>query len=286
LSAASVARAADAPAWKIAGATAAAVGYETVFVYAPPVAPGAKLVADTLASATTGFAIVKAEALPDGTWAWTLLPLDEGKKTFVARWTLDGKPFAAPAVEIPVSIPKLPSDADIADIKGPIAARRAWWPWLLAAALGALAWEAWRRWKAARAARPLPLAPVAPPLTPDEAAERALAELEASGLWARGEHPAFYLRLTDILRVYLEARWGEPATAMTSAEVARLIKDRHADFKLAAQTRELLQRADLVKFARLKGAAEDGPADAQLVRALVVATTPRPAAAAAEETTR
>ncbi len=272
-----LAAAADAPAWKISGATAASVGAETVFVYVPPVPDAAKMTADTLASTTTGFAVVKAEARPDGSWAWTVLPLDEGRKTFVARWTRDGAPYAAPPVEIPVKTPGIEKDADIQDIKGPVAARRPLWPWLLAAALGALAWEAWRRWKAARAARPVPDAPAAPPLSPEEAAERALTELEASGLWPRGEQTAYYLRLTDILRAYLEARWAEPATAMTSAEVARLIKDRHADFKTAAAARELLQRADLVKFARLKAGEDEGPADARLVRALVAATTPRPA---------
>ena len=263
------------PAWKIAGATAASVGTQTVFVYTPPLPPDAKLAADTLASAATDFAVLKAEALPDGSWAWTLLPLDEGTRTFIARWTLDGAPYAAPAVQIPVSTPGIEKDADINDIKGPVAARRALWPWLLAAALGALAWETRRRWKARRGGGTRAQTPAASPLSPEDEAERALAELAAAGLWERGEHPAFYLRLTDILRVYLEARWGEPATAMTSAEVARLIKDRHDDFRPAALARELLQRADLVKFARLKPGPDDGRGDAMLVRDLVAATTPR-----------
>ncbi|MBI3563713.1 MAG: hypothetical protein HY079_00795 [Elusimicrobia bacterium] len=280
------ARAADAPtpavSWEIAGATAASVGSETYFSYKPTVAPGAKLLPDALASAATDFAVVKAEAKPDGTWLWTVLPLEEGKRRFTARWTLDGAPVAAPTVEIPVATPPILGGEDIADIKAPLAARRAWWPWLLAAALGALAWEAYRRWKAARAARPEAGAPAAPPLSPEEAAARALAELAAAGLWERGEHAAYYLRLTDILRVYLEARWGEPATAMTSVEVARLVKNRLDDMSSSARVREMLGRADLVKFARIKPAADEGPADAALVAGLVKATTPRPAATAAE----
>jgi len=274
------------PSWEVAAATSALVGAETVVVYKPSVAPGARLAPDALASATTDFAVLKAEGRPDGTWAWTLLPLDEGRKSFVARWTLDGAPAAAPAALLPVSTPKVGGDADIEDIKGPIAARRALWPWLLAALLGALAWEAWRRWRAWRASRPETAAPPAPPVAPEETAERALAELAASGLWPRGEHAAYYLKLTDILRVYLEARWGRPATAMTSAEVARLVKREHADLATSAAVRDLLQRADLVKFARIKPAEAEGPADAELVRGVVRATTPRPAVAAAPETAR
>ncbi len=115
-------------------------------------------------------------------------------------------------------------DADIADIKGPLSARRAWWPWLLAAALGALAWEAYRRWKARPAVEGGEPVTEEPPVSPEDAAETALAALAAEGLWERGEHAAYYLKLTEILRAYLEARYGEPATAMTSVEVARLVK--------------------------------------------------------------
>ena len=260
--------------WTVAGDTSALVGSETRIVYRPTVTPvGTKLEPDVLASATTSFAIVKAEAEKDGSWSWTVLPLDEGKLLFVSRWKLDGQAAAAPSVSLSARAPGVPKDADIVDIKGPIAGRRAWWPWLLAAALGALAWEAWRRWKA----RPRPeggsAEPVEPPIPPEVAAERALAALAADGIWERGEHAAFYLRLTDILRVYLEARYGEPATAMTSVEVARLVKAKQPDLKISAAVRELLQRADLVKFARFKPAADEGPTDAVRVLEIVRATT-------------
>ncbi|HEX4047786.1 MAG TPA: hypothetical protein VH309_08130, partial [Elusimicrobiota bacterium] len=84
------------------------------------------------------------------------------------------------------------------------------------------------------------------------------------------------------LRVYLEARYGEPATAMTSVEVARLVKSKQPDLKASAIARELLQRADLVKFARIKPGPDDGPNDSRSVLDLVRTTTPRapePAAA-------
>ena len=122
--------------WNISGDTSALVGAEATIVYHPALAAGAKLQPDVLASATTDFAVVKTEARPDGSWAWTVLPLQEGAASFVARWSIDGKTAAAPPVTIAARAPDLPKDVDIEDIKGPLAARRALWPWLLAAALG------------------------------------------------------------------------------------------------------------------------------------------------------
>ncbi len=261
--------------WTVAGDTAAFVGSEARIVYRPSVPLGAALAPDALASETTTFAIVKAEAGKDGAWTWTVLPLDEGRLSFVARWKLDGKDAAAPPFTIAARAPQMPKDADIDDIKSPLAARRALWPWLLAALLGAAAWGAWRRWKARRREGGVLAAPAGPPPSPAEAAERALAELAASQLWERGEHAAYYLRLTDILRAYLEARYAEPASAMTSVEVARLVKTKEPDLKVAASVRELLSRADLVKFARTKPGPDEGPRDAEAVRAVVRATTPR-----------
>ena len=264
------------PSWEVSGATSALVGAETFLAYKPSVPSGAKLEADPLSSATTDFAVVKAESRPDGTWAWTVLPLNEGRLSFTARWLLDGRAVAAPPVPLAAVTPGIPKDADIVDIKEPISARRALWPWLLAAVLGALSWEAWRRWKARPRALGSPDFPSEPPLAPEDAAEKALAELAASGLWERGEHAAYYLRLTDILRAYLEARYGEPATAMTSPEVARLVQTKAPDLKASALAREVLSRADLVKFARIKPGAEEGPRDAAQVLAVVRATTPAP----------
>jgi hypothetical protein len=268
--------------WTVSADTSASVGAETRAVYRPSLPAGAKLEPDALASATTSFAVVKTEAGTDGTWTWTLLPLDEGALEFVARWKLDGKDAAAPPVRIAARAPGIAKDADIDDIKGPLTARRVWWPWLLAALLGAAAWEAWRRWWKSRPQKDWNLKPEEPKLPPEVVAERALDELAASKIWERGGHDVFYLRLTEILRAYLEARYAEPALAMTSIEVARLVKSKEPDLKTSAIVRELLQRADLVKFARIKAGADDGPNDAAQVLAVVRTTTPGGGAAPAE----
>ena len=115
---------------------------------------------------------------------------------------------------------------------------------------------------------------MAPAPPPEEVAAQAISALRASGLWEK-DQAAYYLRLTGILRAYLEARYGEPVTAMTSVEVERLVKARAQNLQIGGEVRELLTRADLVKFAKARPGVEEGPRDADLALGLIKATTPR-----------
>jgi hypothetical protein len=227
------------------------------------------LTMDALPEATTDFAVLKAEK-KDGKYLVTVLPLATGR--------LD---LAGTAVD--VVLPALADDVDVHDIKAPLAAWPALWPWLLLAALGAAGWYARKEWL--RRQGVLPDAPAVPPVPLETRIESRLQGLAASGLWERGEHAAYYLGLTEILRAYLEERWGVPATAMTSGEVARLVRDR-STLATAGTVRALLERADLVKFARQKPGAQDGPQDLEEVRRFVLATSPRELAAAPAEAAR
>ena len=256
--------------WQISASSVAVLAVETEVVYRG--APSG-LKADAAASTTGDFAVVKAEE-KDGAWTWTILPLSTGTISFTAKYkTADGKDLEATSVPLLVNESKLPDGAEILDIKPPLKAWPALWPWVLAAALGYAAWHAWKRWKA----RPLgpdgePI-PLEPPLPPETVAAEAIAALLASGLWD-SDQAAYYLRLTEILRVYLEARYNQPVTAMTSVEVARLVKTRAHDLRVGGSVRELLNRADLVKFARAKPAPDEGQRVADLALSVIKDTTP------------
>jgi len=257
--------------WQVSASSTAVLAAESTVVYrgAPP-----GLKADA-AGSSTGEIVAVGAVEKDGLWSWTLLPLSTGTLSFAARYlTPDGKVVSAPPVSFAVTVSEIPNDADIADIKGPIKAYPPLWPWLLAAILAAAAWHGWKRWKARGLAPdggPLP-APVL--LPPEEIAAREIGKLRTSGLW-ENDQPAYYLRLTDIIRVYLEARYGVPVTAMTSAEVERLVKARAQNLQLGGEVREILARADLVKFAKAKPGPEEGPHDADLALGLIKATTPQ-----------
>lgn len=261
--------------WQVSASSAAVLAAETVVVYRG--AP-AGLKADVPGS-NAADAVVVGAVEKDGLWSWTVLPLSTGTVSFVANFKApDGRAVAAPPATFAVTVARLGDDEDISDIKGPIKARPALWPWLLAAVLAWAAWRGWRRWKASRLKPDGTPADAAPILPPEEIAARAIAELRASGLW-ESDQAAYYLRLTDILRAYLEARYGEPVTAMTSVEVERLVKARAQDLQIGGGVRELLTRADLVKFAKAKPAPDEGPRDADLALGLIKATTPRDYAA-------
>ncbi len=257
--------------WQISYSSVAVLAAETEVVYRG--APS-KLKADPTASTTENVAVVKAEE-HDGAWTWTILPMSTGTISFTARYkTADGKDLEAASVALLVKETKLPDGAEILDIKPPLKAWPALWPWILAAALGYAAWRAWKHWKQR------PLGPdgkpiqLEPPLPPETIAAEAVTALLASGLW-ESDQAAYYLRLTEILRVYLEARYNQPVTAMTSVEVARLVKMHAHDLRVGGSVRELLNRADLVKFARAMSAPDEGRRDAELALSVIKDTTPR-----------
>lgn len=85
----------------------------------------------------------------------------------------------------------------------------------------------------------------APP--PHLRAQREIRELEAEGLFEKGEIKAFYFRLSEILRRYLEALRGFPAAEYTTEEIAAAIRSPE-DRELL----KLLRAADGIKFADMR----------------------------------
>ncbi|MEI7530236.1 MAG: hypothetical protein WCK76_14960 [Elusimicrobiota bacterium] len=88
--------------------------------------------------------------------------------------------------------------------------------------------------------------------SPYEKALAALTELCASSMWADGKIKEFYSRLSDIFRNYLDAQFAIKAELMTTNDITRELRTTGADIKTVIRTRELLENADLVKFAKFK----------------------------------
>jgi len=91
-----------------------------------------------------------------------------------------------------------------------------------------------------------------------ERAFRELEELLAENLTARGETKLFYQRVSDILRHYIEGRFGIPASGQTTQEFLEGLRSSDV---LNKQYRPLLktflQHCDLVKFAEFQPATQD-----------------------------
>ncbi len=82
---------------------------------------------------------------------------------------------------------------------------------------------------------------------------RELDKLKEEKLWQKSEFKQYYTRLTEIIRIYLEKRYLIPAMEETSFEILEDWKQHKGAIpELHDHLRQLLNLADLVKFAREK----------------------------------
>ena len=182
----------------------------------------------------------------------------------------DGESHAVAAPDAPVVVQSLVDAAgatppsDVRDIKGPVAKPRDYTPllWIAAGIVAVLALLAWvvRRLRRPRAG----IAPAPRPI--HLRALDALAELQAAQLIEAGRFEEFYVRLSGIVRDYVEGRFRVRAPEMTTEEFLQAAQ-RRAELAPAhrALLGQFLGEADLVKFAR------HHPAPADAARALTAA---------------
>jgi len=94
------------------------------------------------------------------------------------------------------------------------------------------------------------LQPAPPPLTPEEEALLHLGELFESDLLKRGFIKMYYLRLSEILRVYFEKRYKILAVESTTIEILRGLRPQHLETELYLKIQYVLEASDLAKFAK------------------------------------
>lgn len=139
--------------------------------------------------------------------------------------------------------------ADIKDIKPPLGISRNWWllaPWIL----GALALAAALFWLVRRMRRGDSATSVTPHRLPHEIAFAALDALESSQLLDRGDVKRYFTEASEIVRVYLEGRFGIVAMEMTSRDISRELESLRLSRRELDSLEDFLRRSDLVKFAK------------------------------------
>lgn len=94
--------------------------------------------------------------------------------------------------------------------------------------------------------------------TPYQKALKNIRLLKASGLWEEGKQKKFYVRLSDILRIYIMDEFSITAPLMTTNTLLKHLKTENQDIDLLIKVKKLLQFSDLVKFAKLKPSNEEG----------------------------
>jgi len=158
------------------------------------------------------------------------------------------------------------------DLKSPQGMLSAWWfigLGLLAAAAAGFWWYYQRRKKLEAAAG----ITREPPQPPEEAARQRLKVLQESNLLAGGESKVYYIELSDILRRYLEGRFNVPAIDRTTHELFRELKSTAIKRPEQMVIREMLERSDMVKFAKGLPSENEAHIDWQAVADFVERTT-------------
>lgn len=179
---------------------------------------------------------------------------------------------------VTVSSVGLDEGGDIRGIRGPLSIPFrvvTLFPWLaLAALLMAVAVWWWRR-RRKRKPAPEVAPPPAPRRPPHEIALEALARLEGSDLLRRGEVKEYHVRVSEIVRAYVEAFYRVPALEMTTREVLAGLDRVGVHGEPIDHLAGFLDRCDLVKFAKLRPSSDASQAMLALARAFVEETRPR-----------
>jgi len=136
---------------------------------------------------------------------------------------------------------------DIRDIKPLLTMDNPWLPAALAALglllilLGIYLWWRLRPKKA-------PVVEEAPQVSPYELAQQLLQGLADERLIEQDLVAEFYLRLSRIVREFLESLFGFPATGFTSRELLRALTEKRVGAQLVQLVDQFYQHCDLVKF--------------------------------------
>lgn len=146
-----------------------------------------------------------------------------------------------------------------------------WWVWLLALLLIAGALYYYFKWY--RHGRN-PLRPEKKRLPPYDEAMLNLEALKQRQLWQNGQEKEYFTGLTDILRVYIDRRFGVNAVEMTSTEIVTTLKERGETRAVNEQLSMILEMADIVKFAAVRPIADDNELAYQRAVSFVEETKP------------
>lgn len=166
----------------------------------------------------------------------------------------------------------------IKPLKAPLAAPytfREIAPWVLGG-LSALAVILFLIWYYIRSRKKQPFIPVRhKPLIPAHTeALQELSKIRAAQLWQNGKLKTYHTQVTDVLRHYLYRQFGIQAAELTTYEILDLVKKQPIERLQINQLHEILERADMVKFAKSIPPANENEKSLDLAEAFVKQSTP------------
>lgn len=200
-------------------------------------------------------------------FAFTIIP-NQGTTTSLLT---DSFPLLVQTVAVDTTQPFKP-------IKGIIAVKGSWkdyLPWIIGGIAGliVLAFLVW--YFLLRRKKPAPVAVKAEPReTIQQRALRLLAELEQEQLWQSGRVKEYYVRLTEIVRGYIETRFNTAAMELTTDELLDKASRLPALLPFRNLLSIVLRTADLAKFAKAEPLPQEHLDAMSLSRQLIQDSTP------------
>jgi hypothetical protein len=175
-----------------------------------------------------------------------------------------------------------PTMAAINDIKPAISFPN-YWLWLIPAAIALLALAVYLGYVLYQKLRRIKELASAP-LSPWDEALRALDQLPVQDWLAQGQVQTYYYALSEILKRYIERRYGFNAAEQTTSEIIAAFKRLKVPFPFYDEFVMFIKRADLVKYAKHQPSAEELPLAIEIVRGIVVRSRPVEPAVAPSDT--
>lgn len=114
-----------------------------------------------------------------------------------------------------------------------------------------------------------------PPRPPHEVAMERLEKLEKEKAWQEKDPKDYYTLLSNIIRQFLEDRYGFPALEETTARILHELSFTDIDEEGKGRARKILKRADMVKFAKERPIIPDRENDLSEAKSFVERTAPR-----------
>jgi hypothetical protein len=152
-------------------------------------------------------------------------------------------------------------------------------PWILLTAIAAGIFYLVRWWLRRRKRKADVAAEIAapPPRPAHQVALENLDRLRDEQLYQNGKIKEYYIRLSEIVRQYIEGRYEIPAMESTSFQLLRDTESALTDQNLRAVLANLLEDADLAKFAKQRPDEETCQRDLEKAYIFVRKTMPQPA---------
>lgn len=148
-----------------------------------------------------------------------------------------------------------------------------WWLWVSIIILTVLFIFAMKRYRERGS-----LLPPKPEPSPYDVAMRRLVNLKGRHLWEQGMEKEYFTLLTDILREYLDRRFGINAMEMTTSQIIDSLADNAEAKQNRGYMRDILDMADYVKFAKVRPLPDDNIAAFANAEKFIEETKPAPVA--------